>query len=227
MLNPEAFAAEAGQPATLPASATTKGEFPLVEELDRLTGLGHEPRYISQSEFVSRLEGFAVLGPDRTPLAVGGDLTPAALTEILGQDGRQATLDAIDGGERGDRRLARPATSISASPSCRMENGKLARVYAFAVDQAAAAALTNVALTVVTLTTSLLIVMGFSVPAAIASRRIRERWLAERSTTIRYRRPGGDAEEVGLRSGAGLLLRQARRGRAGVRGPTANQPKVA
>src|SRR5665811_2165669 len=32
---------------------------------------------------------------------------------------------------------------------------------------------------VVTLTTSLLIVMGFSVPAAIASRRIRERWHAE------------------------------------------------
>ncbi len=65
-----------------------------------------------------------------------------------------------------------------------MEDGKVARIYAFTVDQAAAAALTNVALTVVTLTTSLLIVMGFSVPAAIASRRIRERWLAE--DQIRY-----------------------------------------
>jgi hypothetical protein len=42
-----------------------------------------------------------------------------------------------------------------------------------------ATALTNVALTVATLMTSLLIVLGFSVPAAIASRRIRERWLAE------------------------------------------------
>jgi hypothetical protein len=51
-------------------------------------------------------------------------------------------------------------------------------------DQTAAAGLTNLALTVVTLTTSLLIVMGFSVPAAIASRRIRERWLAE--DQIRY-----------------------------------------
>jgi GGDEF domain-containing protein len=60
-----------------------------------------------------------------------------------------------------------------------MEGGKLARVYAFTVDQTAAASLTNVALTVVTLTTSLLIVMGFSVPAAIGSRRIRERWHAE------------------------------------------------
>ena len=60
----------------------------------------------------------------------------------------------------------------------------VARIYAFAVDQTAAAALTNLALTVVTLTTSLLIVMGFSVPAAIASWRIRERWLAE--DQIRY-----------------------------------------
>ncbi len=60
-----------------------------------------------------------------------------------------------------------------------LKDGKVARVYAFALDQSGAAGLTNVALTVVTLTTSLLIVMGFSVPAAIASRRIRERWHAE------------------------------------------------
>jgi diguanylate cyclase (GGDEF)-like protein len=65
-----------------------------------------------------------------------------------------------------------------------MENGKPARIYAFVADQSAAASLTNIALTVATVTTSLLIVMGFSVPAAIASRRIRERWLAE--DQIRY-----------------------------------------
>jgi hypothetical protein len=59
------------------------------------------------------------------------------------------------------------------------KEGQIARLYAFAVDQSAAAALTNLALTVVTLTTSLLIVMGFTIPAAIASRRIRERWIAE------------------------------------------------
>jgi diguanylate cyclase (GGDEF)-like protein len=59
------------------------------------------------------------------------------------------------------------------------QDGKIERVYAFSVDQAAAANMTSTALTVVTLTTSLLIVMGFSVPALIASRRIRERWMAE------------------------------------------------
>jgi diguanylate cyclase (GGDEF)-like protein len=59
------------------------------------------------------------------------------------------------------------------------QDGKVARIYAFSLNQSAAAALTNVALTVASLMTSLLIVLGFSVPAAIASRRIRERWLAE------------------------------------------------
>ncbi len=59
------------------------------------------------------------------------------------------------------------------------QHGKIKRVYAFTVNQAAAANITSTALTVVTFTTSLLMVMGFSVPALIASRRIRERWLAE------------------------------------------------
>jgi diguanylate cyclase (GGDEF)-like protein len=185
ILNADAFAAEAGKPATLPASATTEREMPLVEDIDRLTsGWVMSHVYESQSDFVSRLDGFAVLAPDQTPLAVGGPLTPAALTEILGQDGSQAALA---------RSMAENAVTAASLPGDKhlrvafvpgMENGKLARIYAFTVDQAAAAAFTNVALTVVTLTTSLLIVMGFSVPAAIASRRIRERWLAE--DQIRY-----------------------------------------
>ncbi len=120
-----------------------------------------------------------MLGPDFTPLAVGGDLSAAALERLLALGESKAALAeavqkdavvtaAMPGDD--DLRLAFvPAT----------EQGKIARIYAFAVDQSAAAALTNLALTVVTLTTSLLIVMGFSVPAAIASRRIRERWLAE------------------------------------------------
>ena len=182
VLNPEAFASQSGQPASLPATSTAKDDFPLVAELGRLTGwaLSH----ISKDEFVSKLEGFAVLGPDLTPLAVGGDLSAAALQGLLAQEESKQALDeavqsdaVVTAAMPGDEHLRLafvPAT----------ENGKVARVYAFAVDQSAAAALTNLALTVVTLTTSLLIVMGFSVPAAIASRRIRERWLAE--DQIRY-----------------------------------------
>ncbi len=177
VIDPEAFAAQAGKPASLPADWTAKRDFPLVQELGRL--MGWALNNISKDEFVSKLQGFAVLGPDLTPLAVGGGLSADALKGMLAQGESKAALaeaiqnDAVaTAAMPGDDHLRLafvPAT----------EQGKVARIYAFAVNQSAAAALTNLALTVVTLTTSLLIVMGFSVPAAIASRRIRERWLAE------------------------------------------------
>jgi len=180
VLNPEAFAGQSGKPANLPAESTSTDEFPLVRELGELTGWAMG----SKDEFVSKLEGFAVLGSDLTPLAVGGKLPAATLESMFGQeDSKQALAEAIENdavvtaampGDDHIRLAFVPAT----------DNGNVARVYAFAVDQSAAAALTNLALTAVTLTTSLLIVMGFSVPAAIASRRIRERWLAE--DQIRY-----------------------------------------
>jgi predicted signal transduction protein with EAL and GGDEF domain len=90
--------------------------------------------------------------------------------EALARTSSEGRVELADLPDKGD-------VSLALVPV--MEGGKLARVYPFTVDQTAAAPLTNVALTVVTLTTSLLIVMGFSVPAAIASRRIRERWHAE------------------------------------------------
>jgi len=164
VLDAEKFASQSGKSANLPASSTSNDGFTLVEDLDRLTtGWVLSHIYQSQSEFVSKLEGFAVLSPDRTPLAVGGNLSPAALEGILAQSEGKAALaqsvkeDAVMTatmpGDDNLRLAFVPAT----------ENGKVARVYAFAVDQAAAAALTNVALTVVTLTTSLLMVMGFTV----------------------------------------------------------------
>ncbi len=80
VLDAEKFASQAGKPASLPASSTSKDDFTLVEDLDRLTTgwlLGQISQ--SQSEFVSKLDGFAVLGADQEPLAAGGNLSPAAL----------------------------------------------------------------------------------------------------------------------------------------------------
>jgi diguanylate cyclase (GGDEF)-like protein len=175
-----------GAAASLPASPTfnTKG-FSLIEGLDWLTmGWALSHIYRNHNEFVSKLDGFAVLSPDGTTLAVAGDLSRTSLRDLLGQsEGGVALAQAVSEdtvetvaipGDAHNRLAFVPVT----------DGGKIARIYVFAVDQTAAAALTNVALTVVTLTTSLLIVMGFSVPAAIASRRIRERWLAE--DQIRY-----------------------------------------
>ncbi len=156
--------------------------FRLIDGFDRLTrgwflsGLDE-----NKHEFVSRMDGFVVLSPNGRALAVGGDLSADAISGILNQgDVKQALAHAarddtieladLSGDGQNDLRMAFVPV---------MQDGELSRVYAFTVDQTAAASLTNVALTVVTLTTSLLIVMGFTVPAAIASRRIRERWHAE------------------------------------------------
>jgi diguanylate cyclase (GGDEF)-like protein len=176
---------QAGKPTSLPASSTSADGFSLIENFDRLT-MGWTLGHIKQTndEFVSKLDGFAVLALDRAPLAVAGKLSPASLKDMLGQGDAATRLaqsveaNAVETAEmQGDGNLRLAFVPVT-------EGGKVSRVYAFAVDQSAAAALTNVALTVATLTTSLLIVMGFSVPAAIASRRIRERWLAE--DQIRY-----------------------------------------
>jgi diguanylate cyclase (GGDEF)-like protein len=171
------------QPAglSLPASPSFREDgLSLVDGLDRLTRgwfLGTIDE--TQGQFVSKLDGFAVLTPARQAIAVGGSLTPDTLAGILGRsDVDEAITQSLSDDKialadlpgDGDTRLALVPV---------VEGGKVARIYAFAVDQTAAAAITNMALTVVTLTTVLLIVMGFTVPAAIASRRIRERWLAE------------------------------------------------
>ncbi|MEG6508043.1 EAL domain-containing protein [Methyloligella sp. 2.7D] len=130
--------------------------------------------------YVSKLGGFAVLAPDHSILATGGsfngDVLKGALSDETVRDaldtaiatGKTQSSDYFDGNE------GKPIAFVPI-----VSDGKLDRVYAFEVDQKAAAAMTDVALTVVSLATSLLIVMGFSVPAVIASRRIRERWRAE------------------------------------------------
>jgi diguanylate cyclase (GGDEF)-like protein len=169
-----------GKPAGLPANqGFSRGGFGLVEVLDRMTGgwaLGHSRQ--PKDDFVSKLDGFAVLDPNETPIATAGNLSADKLATLLTQDKvrealttstRENAVDVASTDEAGDTRVAfGPVT----------QDGKIARIYAFSLDQSAAA-LTNVALTVATLMASLFIVLGFSVPAEIASRRIRERWLAE------------------------------------------------
>jgi hypothetical protein len=79
--------------ASLPASSTSKDDFTLVEDLGRLTTgwlLGQFSQ--SQSEFVSKLDGFAVLGADQAPLAAGGNRSPAALEGMLAQGDVKAAI---------------------------------------------------------------------------------------------------------------------------------------
>jgi hypothetical protein len=97
VLNADQFASQSGKLASLPTSSTSKNDFTLVEDLDRLT-TGWVLRHMSdsQNEFVSKRQGFAVLGSDQAPLAVGGDLSPQALNSMLSQsDGKAALAQAI------------------------------------------------------------------------------------------------------------------------------------
>jgi hypothetical protein len=48
--------------------------------------------YRTHNEFVSKLDGFAVLAPDGATLAVGGNLSPASLPTMLGESGGGAAL---------------------------------------------------------------------------------------------------------------------------------------
>jgi diguanylate cyclase (GGDEF)-like protein len=170
-----------GAKITLPAPPSFRADgFTLVDGLDRITR-GWLLSNIDKTggEFVSRLDGFAILTPKGTALAVGGKLSPESLDAALRQSDVKSAIARATSEDRVELADLADNGDVSLAFVPVMEGDKLARVYAFTVDQTAAASLTNLALTVVTLTTSLLIVMGFSVPAAIASRRIRERWLAE------------------------------------------------
>ena len=190
VLDPASFqenlASMAGKPASLPANQSfSQRGFGLIEAIDRLTGgwaLGRSNQL--KDDFVSKLDGFAVLNADEKPIATAGNLTSGKLASLFALGNVRDTLaeskqdDAVkvtSTDEAGDARVAFVPV---------VQDGKLSRIYAFSLDQSSAAALTNVALT----------------------------------GGRRDRGPGGDAEEMGLRPGTGLLLRQARRGRARIGG---------
>ncbi|GAG83378.1 unnamed protein product, partial [marine sediment metagenome] len=60
-----------------------------------------------------------------------------------------------------------------------IKDNKISRIYVLDIDQSSAATMTKAALIAASIMTSLLIVLGYSVPAVIAFRRIRQRWKIE------------------------------------------------
>ena len=139
----------------------------------------------ARDDYVSKLDGFTIVGLDRAPLAASGNMTPARLNDLLARKDVEASFNAAV-----RQRTVTVTSDLGNGRASRvafvpiLQGDKVERVYAFDLNQSAASFMTYVLLTVVTLTTSLLIVMGFTVPAAIAARRIRERWIAE--DQIRY-----------------------------------------
>jgi hypothetical protein len=91
VLDPSSFqqnlASVSGKPASLPANQGFKGSFGLIEALDRMTGgwaLGHSRQ--PKDDFVSKLDGFAVLDGSGKPMATAGNLSANKLATLLTQD---------------------------------------------------------------------------------------------------------------------------------------------
>lgn len=153
-------------------------------EIDRLLGVGIAASKKALDDHVSRVSGFAVFDADMRPLAVSSDVPQAVLDAERANPEFQAAFKAAL--ESGSPQVIAGADFADAEQDYHRhvlvpvsEGGKVRRVYVVEANQRSAEMMTEVALTTVSVVTSLLIVMGFVVPAAIATRRIRERWMAE------------------------------------------------
>jgi diguanylate cyclase (GGDEF)-like protein len=170
-----------------------RGDKPLTAPtIDKDFGIGGLDRLVvgwitrgddaQRDEFVSKVDGFAALGDDAKPLAVSGTLTQQRLQKLLAYAPISAAVSAAF--KKGTVTVT-PDVAGSRLVLVPMRAGNtVERVYLFDMNQSAAALMTRVLLAAVALTTCILIIMGFTVPAAIAARRIRERLLAE--DQIRY-----------------------------------------
>lgn len=134
---------------------------------------------------VSRVVNFALLDTSGRPILRNAGFAPSTLGAILSDNrfradfhkalGAHATRIVAETGLAGReedefRRLI--LVPVLTGPA-------ISHVYALELDQSSAATMSKVALIATSMMTSLLIVLGYSVPAAVAFRRIRERWRAE------------------------------------------------
>jgi len=140
---------------------------------------------LDDESHVSRIAHFTVLDNSGKPMLRDGRLSPVKLGEMLrGGRFRAEFYKAL--GMRSARIISNFGSPERQSSEFRklliipvMDGLKVSRIYALVIDQSSAATMSKVALIAASMMTSLLIVLGYSVPAAVAFRRIRERWKAE------------------------------------------------
>ncbi len=140
---------------------------------------------LDSENHVSRVIDFALLDRTGTPILRSTNFTPAALASILTDDTFRADFHKALG-MRSTRVVEDLRTAGHVSADFRkmilvpvIDSLTISRVYALEIDQSTAATMSKVALVAASVMTSLLIVLGYSIPAAVAFRRIRERWKAE------------------------------------------------
>jgi len=142
-------------------------------------------RFLDDDNYVSQVRNFALLDGRGLVVARTAGLEPGALHSMLSDSVFQSELHKAMG-LHSTRIVDRMSVSAAAPNEFRktlimpiVDSEKVLRVYMLDIDQSSAATMSKVALVAASMMTSLLIVLGYSVPAAIAFRRIRERWIAE------------------------------------------------
>ena len=140
---------------------------------------------LNSDNYVSQVLNFALLEPNGQPVLRSADLAPSTLGAIL-VEGRFRSEFHKALGLQHTRVVDEFRFPGAANDEFRrmvlvpvIEGAAITRVYALEIDQSSAATMSKVALIAASMMTSLLIVLGYSVPAAVAFRRIRERWHAE------------------------------------------------
>ncbi len=140
---------------------------------------------LDAEDHVSQIRNFALLQPDGTLVMRSKGFEPAALDKFLAETRFRAELYKSLGmyTTRIFDKFAMPGQTAGEFQKGvivpLLRGRKISRVYVLSIDQSSAATMSKVALVAASMMTSLLIVLGYSVPAAIAFRRIRERWKAE------------------------------------------------
>jgi diguanylate cyclase (GGDEF)-like protein len=165
----------------------SNGQSGLLAGIDKLFSgwITNLTRFLDADNHVSQVKNFALLEAGGTLVLRSEGFSVEALDSLLKRSAFQAELYKSMGmystriidnfampGEKADEfRKALIVPMISGR--------KISRIYVLEVDQSSAATMSKVALIAASMMTSLLIVLGYSVPAAVAFRRIRERWKAE------------------------------------------------
>lgn len=140
---------------------------------------------LDSGSHVSQVVNFALLDPSGRPILRNAGFSEAKLQSLLSDAEFKAEFHKtlgmyktrliadlpLPGGEQDEFRKMVLVPVI--------DGDDISRVYALDIDQSSAATMSKVALVAASMMTSLLIVLGYSVPAAVAFRRIRERWKAE------------------------------------------------
>ncbi|MDA7946532.1 MAG: EAL domain-containing protein [Hyphomicrobiaceae bacterium] len=159
----------------------------LLKTLDKyLSGwMSNLTQVFDTENHVSDIVRFAVIDPAGAVVLRSQDFKPEALTSLLNESGFRAELHTAMG-----LRTTRVIANASAEGTQHgdfqkilivpmVRGDKVERIYVLDVDQSSAAAMSKVALIAVSMMTSLLIVIGYMVPAVVAFRKIRERRRAE------------------------------------------------